>query len=481
LIHAAVIMTAAATDTSTLTRRDALKLASAALLPLSHLQARASKRVIVAGGGIGGLSCGYELVRRGHDVTVLEASDRTGGHVYTVRDPFDDGLYGDGGAEHFTNPGYERYRGYVEEFKLPYLYYPRREHLVRRINGKLHTEEMLADPAVLTGFGLNPREVAFLKDHPFPELASLYYAPYLDAFHDEYRPFDAGLDHLDRITTTELFRKDGASAGALSFIGGSGSALQSVWHAAILKRRGVPLFPPKVYRLVGGNQTLPDTFTAKLGPRVRLNCPVTKIEHGATGVRVSFRETGRTATFEGDYLVCAMSAWMLRNLPATPAWAEPKGFALQNVPYYSDTRVLFQSRSRFWTRDGQSPNIEFGEPSLDHIWASGDEVKTTRGFLAGTASGPVTADRALETFRKYYPGKGEDVEKMHAVVWATDPWRSACETTSYPPGQLARFWPALIEPQGRVHFVGAYADNLNWGMEAATRSANRVAEAIDRA
>jgi monoamine oxidase len=29
--------------------------------------------------------------------------------------------------------------------------------------------------------------------------------------------------------------------------------------------------------------------------------------------------------------------------------------------------------------------------------------------------------------------------------------------------------------------VGAYADNLNWGMEAATRSANRVAAAIDRA
>jgi len=34
---------------------------------------------------------------------------------------------------------------------------------------------------------------------------------------------------------------------------------------------------------------------------------------------------------------------------------------------------------------------------------------------------------------------------------------------------------------GRVHFAGAYADNLNWGMEAATRSANRVAEAIDAA
>ena len=48
------------------------------------------------------------------------------------------------------------------------------------------------------------------------------------------------------------------------------------------------------------------------------------------------------------------------------------------------------------------------------------------------------------------------------------------------PGQLSKFWPALIESHGRVHFCGAYADNLNWGMEAATRSAFRVAEEIDK-
>ena len=45
------------------------------------------------------------------------------------------------------------------------------------------------------------------------------------------------------MTTTELFKRDGASAGALKLIGGGGSALQSVWHAAILKLRGVPLYP----------------------------------------------------------------------------------------------------------------------------------------------------------------------------------------------------------------------------------------------
>ncbi len=463
------------------TRRDVLRLAAAALLPQPDLRSKRPKKVIVAGAGIGGLCCAYELVRRGHEVTVIEASGRTGGHVFTVRDGLDDGLYADGGAEQFTEPGYERYREYVREFNLKYTYYPRREHILRWIDGRMHTPEMLADPNVLAGLGLNAREIAFLGKEPFPELAALYYAPYVDKFADEYRPFDAGLNALDALTSTEFFRREGASAGALKFIGGSGSALESVWYAAILKKRGVPLFPPKVFRLIGGNQTLPSTFAAKLGERVRLNSPVTAISHGPGGVRVSCKQNGGTATLEADYLVCAMSARMLRTLPVEPAWPAAKTYAIANVPYYHDTRVVFQCRTRFWERDGLSPNMEFGDPSLYHVWSASQDVKTSRGLLVGTASGPGTAERALATYRKYYPGKSEDIEKAHVVVWAVDPWASACERTSYAPGELAKFWPTLIEPQGRVHFVGAYADNLNWGMEAATRSANRVAEAIDRA
>jgi monoamine oxidase len=467
------------TTSSGYTRREALTIAAASLLPL-RVHA-APKKVIVAGAGIGGLSCAYELTRRGHDVTVVEASGRTGGHVFTFRDGLDDGLYADAGAEHFTQPGYERYWGYVREFKLAHLFYPRRDHLVRWIGGRMYTAEMLADAKVLAELGLNRREIDYLRRHPFAELASLYFAPYVDSFKDEYRPFDAGLNDLDRLSRTELFRKDGASAAALDFIGGRGSALQAVWHAAILKLRGVPLFPPKLYRLVGGNQTLTDTFAERLGARITLNAPVTGIEHGDSGVRVSCRTGDRTTRLEGDYLVCAMSARMLRLLPIDPALPSEKTYAIANVPYYHDTRVILQSRTPFWTRDGVSPNMEFGDSSLYHVWRASEEVRTSRGLLVGTASGAGTADRALATFRKYYPGRSEDIEKAHVVVWPLDPWASACERTSYAPGALAKFWPVLIEPHGRLHFVGAYADNLNWGMEAATRSANRVAEAIDRA
>jgi hypothetical protein len=41
--------------------------------------------------------------------------------------------------------------------------------------------------------------------------------------------------------------------------------------------------------------------------------------------------------------------------------------------------------------------------------------------------------------------------------------------------------PVGSSPTPTVQFVRAYADNLNWGMEAAPRSARRVALAIDQA
>jgi monoamine oxidase len=173
-----------------------------------------------------------------------------------------------------------------------------------------------------------------------------------------------------------------------------------------------------------------------------------------------------------------MSAVMLSQIEVSPAWSAEKAYAIHNVPYYFDSRPIFQTRSRFWQKDGISPNMEFGDRTLYHAWATGDDVETTRGLLVGTCQGAGSIDAAVKTYRKFYPGKSEDIERTAIVTWATNPWASACERTDYEPGQLRKFWPTLIEPVGRVHFVGAYADNLNWGMEAATRSANRVAEAI---
>ncbi len=471
--------------TSVMSRRDVLKRAGVGLAtsftsPPLRAQAARPKRVIVAGAGIGGLCCAYELVRRGHEVTVLEAAGRTGGHVFTVRDHLADGLYVDGGAEHITKPGYDRYWQYVKEFDLTVLPYPRRPNVMRFIGGKMYSPEMLADRKVLSGFGFNQREVDYLARHAWWELPLLYYAPYLDSFKDEYLPFEAGLNHLDNVSLTDLLKKEGASPAAIDVIGSGTSALQVLWNAAILKLRGVPIWPPQVFRLKGGNQKMTDAFASRLGERVFLGSPVTAIAHGDSGVSVTYRQYGHVKKLEADHLVSCMSLVQLRKIPVTPDWPEDKKQVIHETGYYSLSRPIFQSRTRFWEKDEIVPNLDFEDPVLSSVWSMAEEVPTRRGLLVGSASGSADPQQVLATFRQFYPGKSEDIEQVRVVDWPNDPWASACERVSFP-GQLAKFWPKVMESHGRIHFAGAYADNLNWGMEAATRSANRVAAAIDQA
>src|SRR4029450_5118020 len=69
--------------------------AGTAMRPLAPLVAsgRCAKRVIVVGAGLAGLCAAYELAALGHDVSILEAQERPGGRVQTLRAPFTGDLY----------------------------------------------------------------------------------------------------------------------------------------------------------------------------------------------------------------------------------------------------------------------------------------------------------------------------------------------------------------------------------------------------
>jgi len=440
---------------------------------------RPGKKVVVAGGGIGGLCAAYELMKLGHDVTVLEASGRPGGHVRTIRDPLPDGLYADLGAEQCTRPGYERYRQYAQEFGLELLPYPRRDGEARYLDGKLYSEEMLADRKVLVGLGFNDREADFLSRHEWHDLPLLFYKPYLDSFADEYQPFGVGLDELDNISTTDLLRREHASDTAMRFAGGKeSSALYSLWNAAILKHRGVPTYPKELFRVKGGNQRMTDAFAARLGARVRLGCPVTKIVRGESAVTMHYQEFGEDRKMEAGYLVNAIPLPVLKHIPVEPAWPEAKAWVIENVAYNMQTRVVFVARTPFWKKDGLKPHMGIGLSHLHHVWEMAEEVPGERSILIGSAAPGTTEKQALDAYRSRYPGKSMEIEHTIAHQWFMDRWAPVCERESFRVGQLAKFIPNIMQPVGRIHFVGAYADNLNWGMEAATRSANRVAWAI---
>ena len=73
--------------------------------------------VVIVGAGLAGLCAGYELEKRGHRVTMLEADAKhIGGRTRTLR--FGDGLYGEAGAMRIPTR-HEITRRYVSEFGLP--------------------------------------------------------------------------------------------------------------------------------------------------------------------------------------------------------------------------------------------------------------------------------------------------------------------------------------------------------------------------
>ena len=76
-----------------------------------------AKKIILIGAGMSGLVAAYELVRVGHDVTILEARDRIGGRVLTIRSPFSNNHFAEGGAARIK-PSHNLTLGYANHFNL---------------------------------------------------------------------------------------------------------------------------------------------------------------------------------------------------------------------------------------------------------------------------------------------------------------------------------------------------------------------------
>jgi monoamine oxidase len=451
-----------------------------------------AKRVIVAGAGITGLCCAYELMKAGHEVVVLEASGRYGGHVFTGRDGLSDGLYADFGADHITKPGYERFFDYINEFNLTAIPYPNAEgseavydkDALKMIGGKFYTAEQLKDPAVLSKFGFNEKEVKLLSEHPMYELGSFYIKPYLSKFTDAYQPFGIGYDDLDKVPIADIFKKEGASPAALRQLGGKDtSALYYLWRMAIMDFRKIPYSEGETYHLKGGNEQLPIAFAKKLGDKVKLNNPITAIKHSSTGVIVTYKPYGAAQEKEmsADYFVNCITLPIFKNIPVTPPLSPAKQYVVDNLAYSSHPFFVFEASTKFWLDDGiKSINMEFEHPDISSIWLETNQVDTNRVILKAFGPGGLSPQRVLAAFRQVYPGKHDTIEQALTVDWTRDKFAPVCEMEPFPIGEMHKFWPQILQPEGRIYFAGTYADNMSRGMESCLRSAQRVATEIGK-
>jgi monoamine oxidase len=109
------------------------------------------------------------------------------------------------------------------------------------------------------------------------------------------------------------------------------------------------------------------------------------------------------------------------------------------------------------------------------------ELETTRVILKAYGGGGLSPQRVLAAFRQVYPGKRDTIVQALTKDWTQDKLAPSCEMEPFPIGEMHKFWPGILKPEGRIYFAGTYADLLSRGMESCIRSAQRVAREIREA
>jgi monoamine oxidase len=451
-------------------------------------KAAAPKKVVVIGAGLAGLTAAFELMRAGHDVTVLEARSRPGGRVYTLRDQFPDGLYVEAGAIDF-NRSYTQLLSYAKEFQLATVEIPDTEKQVLFARGKRLVIQRGIEPP--WPFALTTEERNLGKSG----LEDKYLVPLR---REVGNPLDPrwpapSLAPYDRLTVEQFLRTRGVSEDGVALLKldlygedySQLSALETLADEAFLFSGDKPMM------FSGGNDLLPKAFADRLADRIQYASAVTRIAQDARKVRVSIANSAQEQQIEADRVVVTIPFSVLRTIELDSSVSSQKRKVIDNLHYESVMRVYLQTQTRFWAahkEDGAAyTDLPIGA-IVDHTCIQ----PGIRGILEAQMYGPKAANAksmdpderlkfAARHMERVHPGMAQSYESGRSVAWDNDdPW-SRGGWCDHAPGEMMAFYPLAAASEGRMHFAGEHTSPIPGTMEGAILSGQRAAREISDA
>ena len=433
-------------------------------------------RVVVVGAGLAGLAAAYELRRAGFEVVVLEARDRVGGRVHTVR--FPNGQHAEAGGEyvdaiHTTMRRYARHFGLrLEDVRLQGTDLPGAAYLQghRRRFGAVFNRDVWAEADRFDG---RMGALAANLSASDPRGAALDRRSAADLL-DE-----SGLGSLARTLIAHDYIRDDFTVEP--------SELSALFVAQGYKlTENLSDSGTEAFRIRGGNDQLPRRVAHALGGAIHLRAPVTRVVARSEGVRVEAGSDG----VDADHCVIATPLPPLRQVDFVPALPAALAEAVAGLQYGIGTKTLAQYATRFWRKQGFDGDTLTDLP-ISTTWEATDGQPGRAGvLLVYTMGAPGAAFTSLPAARRIdavateldriYPGSRAELRGAQTVAWAREPYTGGTYT-AYAPGQVSRFWRELRRPVGRIHFAGEHTDAFTGYMEGALRSGIRVARTIDAA
>ena len=433
----------------------------------------------MAGAGLAGLTAAFDLLEMGATVTVVEARDRVGGRVWTIRDGFSDRQHAEAGGD-MIDAAQKEIRDLASSLGLTLT------RILRDGFGYVRPDKS-GQPKIVARSALRGWErlagalSALIRQYRLAEqrwdspiaadLARRSVSQWLDEQHadEELRATATGLRGFFLADPDEL------------------SLLALVDQFATSDQPG----PGHLYRIDGGNDRLPAALAAKLGERVKLGAELVAVSVRGRAVHASVRHGRNVATLMSDYIVFALPASTLRRVPIVPALPPHQHQAISSLRYGRGTKTLLQFDRRFWRAPGR-PRA-FGSPlAYGALWEGNEEQAGRPGILTLLAGGgasdatQLTVERqGIERFASGLEWLGSDGAQLTAsrqIVWQSDPFARggyAFFDPSFDPS--LREW--LARPAGRLFFAGEHTSlrwqgYMNGAVESGRRAAFEVAAAV---
>jgi monoamine oxidase len=401
-------------------------------------------KVIVVGAGLSGLVSGMRLQEAGHEVVVLEARDRVGGRVLTVREGFEDGQCADVGAM-ILYEGQPNIIELCERFGLeltPYVTFG------AELPALLFGDKLLDQETVGAAFG----ELGGAHEQTPPV------------------PFE---------TLAAWIRRAKLSATPHAFL----EALIQIQPSIPLRfvdAYALHLGPEVFCQIAGGNDQLPRKIAEGLD--IRLGQVVRTMGWSGSGVTVETEQE----TLSGDVVVTAVPGPLTTELGWDPPLPAEKVAALVALRYGSGAGVAVQYEEADTIRAAiktgaftdRLPNwfldVSADQPGRPIVVVSILSAERQPRLDEAAILDEVDRTMALVT--------GSPVTRTHGAVvsWTDDPY-SRCIARAPIGDQRETLLPPIRAPLGnRVYFAGEHTDDRPGpgGMEGAIKSGYRVAGEI---
>ncbi|MDQ3991955.1 MAG: flavin monoamine oxidase family protein [Actinomycetota bacterium] len=457
--------------------------------PTEGLEGRAAepRRVVIIGAGMAGLVAAFELERRGHDPIVLEAQNRVGGRIYTLRD-FAPGLYAEAGAMRIPR-AHDLTLEYCQLFGLDL-----RAFVMANPKGLVHVggvrmtaEDAAAHPERLP-FDLPEDQADKTADELWAE-ATRDIRELVDR--EGESAWDEIVRRYDQYSLYEFLKERGFSEPAIELYAVM-NFVEADLHNAVVEvlREDLGGAYEDMQEIVGGMDRLPAAFYRRLQGRIRLGAEVFALDQDGRSVTVHFKtEAGRFAE-TADYAICTLPFPVLRSVEVLTPFSREKQRAIRQLNYHASTKVLFQVRRRFWeTEDGIYGGGTVTDLPVRRLNYPTPDPTTRRGILLasytwgqdalqwGATDEETRLEEALDDVAIIHPSVRDEFEVGASHAWYGDRWARGAFAL-FAPEQQSSLQEAIVAPEGRIHFAGEHCSLYHAWIQGALESGIRAARAI---